>query len=177
MGRGPLPSNRTEGTTVPNAQLLREEIAFIKTLPDALSVERDVDGYPLADCWNQNWWFVVEPGCGSAGCLAGYTAAHAGLEFTTKYGLAVWADSIPAPLLERYRKDGGELPKDDETGKAFISTAEAAALLLGLTDDQSLALFAPHNSLAELEEFAEQFIADAAEQSDAEAEPASEPAR
>ena len=153
---------------MPNAELLREEIAFIKTLPDASSVERDADGYPLANCWNQNWWFVVEPGCGSAGCLAGYTTAHAGLEFTTKYGLAVWADSIPAPLLERYRKDGGEPMQDGETGKAFVSTAEAAALLLGLTDDQALALFAPHNSLAELEEFAEQFIADTAAQSDTE---------
>lgn len=124
---------------------LRRELEFLTTYPERhdqgtwyrLPRPAAVDAEPGAD-WT----------CGTAGCLAGWTALHADHEPYLDAGGVVTDEYVVAP---------GDGPVEDR----LVGVHELARDLLGLTYEQGDALFSGDNNLRDLWEYARVFTNDA----------------
>lgn len=119
-----------------NTELLQRELDWLLQHPEQhrqgayLRLPHDYDPWSAAN--------TTEWRCGTAACLAGWTALHLG-----------WL-----PVKSTYNSLVGDVPMKLVGGDELRSPHTVARDALGLTDRQALELFAGHNSLLELYQIA-----------------------
>lgn len=129
---------------IPNLPLLRKVVDWAQA--EAAKPDHEC-------AWDQSVWkSLVERPCGTAYCIAGYTAQISG---------GVWSQDGHGELL--IAEPGEEGTRKCCNEEHVISPSQRAATLLGLTPNEAGDLFEAENGIADIREIADQIAARAGE--------------